>query len=338
MARLPLPWPQQAAARIPLSWLPQAPLRDLDPTWRAARPSRIARAYHAATARTAGGWCVAGASTDLTTDTSLVRAVAGREVVLWRDTDGTVQAGPGACPHLGARLAGCPVVDGVLHCRWHGMALGPRGDTPWPGYPARDDGVVVWVRLPVPGEQPTPEPTVPSRPDLQRSVVAVIARQGVCRPADIITNRLDPWHGAWFHPYAFSHLTVDEAASDEQTLVVDVAYRLNRRIGIAVRATFSCPDARTIVMRIIDGEGEGSVVETHATPMYHGADKRPRTMMVEAVVATSGRPGFRVARMLSPLLRPGMRHAAGRLWVDDLAYAERRYDVTTRADPTVPLG
>ena len=34
-----------------------------------------------------------------------------------------------------------------------------------------------------------------------------------------------------------------------------------------VRAEFACPDARTIVMTIIDGEGAGSVVETHATPL-----------------------------------------------------------------------
>lgn len=337
MSRLPVPLPDRVVSRLPLSWLPQPPLRDLGSTWRDAKPARIARAYRAAAARSAGGWCVAGASTDLGRTRSIVRTLADREVVLWRETDGRLVAGPGACPHLGARLADCPVLDGTLRCRWHGMALGPRGDSVWQGYPAQDDGVLLWVRVPVPGEEPTAEPGLPPRPDLRRSVAAVIARLGVCRPADIITNRLDPWHGAWFHPYAFSNLTVDESASDEQTLVVDVAYRLNRRIGIAVRATFSCPDARTIVMRIIEGEGEGSVVETHATPLYRGTDGHPRTMMVEAVLATSERPGFGVARTLAPLVRPAMRRAAGRLWVDDLAYAERRYDVTTGADPIVPM-
>jgi hypothetical protein len=28
---------------------------------------------------------------------------------------------------------------------------------------------------------------------------------------------------------------------------------------------FGCPHARSMVMRIVDGEGTGSVVETHAT-------------------------------------------------------------------------
>jgi hypothetical protein len=78
-------------------------------------------------------------------------------------------------------------------------------------------------------------------------------------------------------------------------------------------------------MRIIEGEGLGSVVETHATPLGRGPDGRPRTAVTEAVVAHSGRRGFAIARRASPAFRPAVRHAAARLWRDDLAYAERRY-------------
>src|SRR3712207_8762896 len=46
-----------------------------------------------------------------------------------------------------------------------------------------------------------------------------------------------------------SHLVVDDEASDERTLVVDVTFRLSRTWGVPVRAVFSCPDARTIVDR-----------------------------------------------------------------------------------------
>ena len=80
-------------------------------------------------------------------------------------------------------------------------------------------------------------------------------------------------------------------------------------------------------MRITEGEGAGSVVETHATPLGRGPDGRPRTAVIEAVVAHSGRPGFALARRAAPALRPVMRHAAARLWRDDLAYAERRYQL-----------
>ena len=157
----------------------------------------------------------------------------------------------------------------------------------------------------------------------------MIAVQGRCEPLDVIANRLDPWHGSWLHPYAFSHLTVDDAASSTDRLVVDVAFRLNRTFGVPVRAAFFCPDARTIVMQILDGEGAGSVVETHATPIGTDAHGAPITQVTEATIAHSDRSGFRVATRLAAVLRPAMRHTARRLWVDDLAYAERRYAVRT---------
>jgi hypothetical protein len=85
-------------------------------------------------------------------------------------------------------------------------------------------------------------------------------------------------------------------------------------------------------MRIAEGEGRGSVVETHATPVGLGPDGAPRTAMVEATVAASPRPGFAVARLAAPLVRPATAWAARRLWRDDMAYAERRYALRTKAD------
>ena len=163
-------------------------------------------------------------------------------------------------------------------------------------------------------------------------MAAVIAEPGICEPQDVIANRLDPWHGSWFHPYAFSHLVVDDAASDDSHLVVDVTFRLSRTWGVPVRAEFSCPDTRTIVMRILEGEGTDSVVETHATPMGVDAEGRPLTMVTEATIAYSERPGFRAATWLSPLLRPAIARTAKKLWVDDLAYAERRYELRQRGE------
>lgn len=52
--------------------------------------------------------------------------------------------------------------------------------------------------------------------------------------------------------------------------------------------------------------------------------------MIEAVVATSGRAGFPLARAAASGLRPLMRRAATRLWREDLAYAERRYELRSR--------
>ncbi len=80
-------------------------------------------------------------------------------------------------------------------------------------------------------------------------------------------------------------------------------------------------------MRIVDGEGAGSVVETHATPIGLGPDSRPRTAVIEATVAHSDRTGSGGPCRAAPLITPLMRFAAARLWKDDLAYAERRYQL-----------
>jgi nitrite reductase/ring-hydroxylating ferredoxin subunit len=323
---------EQVRARIPIARVPQPREDRMTSTWRLARPARIAAALAQSQAQDSGGWFVAGTSSDVGSDASIARTIAGREVTFWRTSDGSLVAGPGACPHLGALLEDCPVLGGTMYCRWHGLAFTPDGDRTWSPYRAYDDGVLIWVGLPTAGESPSDRPNLPPRPPLPASVTAVIHQPGTCEPQDIIANRLDPWHGSWFHPYAFSHLVVDDAASDDRRLVVDVTFRLNRTWGVPVRAEFSCPDARTIVMRIVSGEGAGSVVETHATPTGLDARGRPVTMMTEATIAYSDRPGFAVARALAPLLKPSIRRTARKLWVDDLVYAERRYDLRSRGE------
>lgn len=312
--------------------LPQTPPEHLRGTWREARPARIERSLADALARPTHGWLVAGASTDVPAGRSVVRTLAGREVVLWRDTDGSLLAGPGACPHLGARLEGCDVVGGTVLCRWHGMPLGRHTDPPWATLAAHDDGVLAWVRVgPLEeGVAPTDRPVLPVRPAPAGAIASVVSLPVACEPRDLVANRLDPWHGAWLHPYAFSDLRVDDAESTDDRLVLDVAYRLGRTFAVPVRAEFTCPDSHTIVMTITGGEGTGSVVETHATPLTAPGAHPARSVMTEAVVATSDRVGFRLARAVASLVRVGMRSSATRLWADDLEYAARRYELRRR--------
>lgn len=309
-------------SRVPVRRLRRTPAAQLSPTWQQARPARIAASLAAAT-RDPGGWFVVGASSDFPAHRSVARTVAGTEVALWRGSAGQLVAGPGACPHLGALLGDCPLDGDDLLCRWHGLRISPRGASGWQPWPAHDDGVLAWVRLPSPGETATDRPVHLVRPAPAGSVAAVIAVPARCEPRDIIANRLDPWHGAWFHPYAFSNLTVDELRSDPDRLVLEVAFRLGPRWAVPVTAEFTCPDARTIVMRITDGEGTGSVVETHATPLGTDGSGHPVTVMTEATIATSPRLGFRLATLARPVLQAAIRRSARRLWVDDLAYAER---------------
>ena len=316
--RWPKNWPLQAIPRA--SWTQQPP------TYGDAQPSIINAALERSQRRPTGNWYVFAATRDVQPARPLGARVAGIELVAWRDRLGGLRIGPGSCPHLGADLATGTVSDGVLFCRWHGLALDGNtckfGWAPLPGY---DDGVLAWVRLDsVGGEVPLDRPVLVVRPT-GNTLPAVTRVVGVCEPEDIIANRLDPWHGAWFHPHSFTRLEVLTTPTEEDDrFVVSVTVRVGR-FGFPTIAEFTCPEARTIVMRIVEGEGAGSVVETHATPISPGPDGRPRVAVIEAIVAQSQRPGFIAGRNMAPLIAPLMRYAANRLWRDDLAYAERRY-------------
>ncbi|MGA5444800.1 DUF5914 domain-containing protein, partial [Streptomyces griseoincarnatus] len=290
--------------------------------------SLLAGALTGAPARPAGKWSGGGAPRAGGGARPGGGRAAGQEVVVWRDTGGRVVAGPGVCPHLGAPLRDSPVRCGTLVCHWHGLSLDGGPFAGWEPFPAYDDGVLVWVRLDAEGgEEPLDAPVVPRRPVPARALTAVYAGVGVCEPEDVVANRLDPWHGAWFHPYSFVDLTVADTpeSAGEDAFAVDVSFKVAGRLVVPVRAVFTAPEPRTVVMHITEGEGVGSVVETHATPLGPDASGRPRTAVVEAVVAASDRRGFALARAAAPVLRPLVRAASGRLWRDDLAYAERRW-------------
>jgi hypothetical protein len=318
--RWPKSWPLQPIP--PGSWTGQ------HPTYRDASPAIIQAALDRSQRRPTGNWYTFGASRDVHARKPLGFSVAGVELVAWRDQQSRLCVGPRACPHLGADLATAEVHNGDLICRWHGLCLGRDTDEyRWRLLPSYDDGVLAWVRLDaVGGEKPLEHPVIPARPS-GCTLDAVATMVGTCQPSDIIANRLDPWHGAWYHPYSFTQLEVLSTPTEEvDTFLVAVTFRIGR-VGVPTVAEFSSPEARTIVMRIVDGEGVGSVVETHATPVGLGSDKLPRTAVIEATVAHSERAGFRRALSVAPVITPLMRLAATRLWKDDLAYAERRYQV-----------
>lgn len=320
---------------IPIRLRRSVPWTQLGPAWQDAKPKLIEAALKRAHTRPSGNWYVLAASTEVRGDRPTGRTIAGVEVVAWRTPDGRLHAGPGECPHLGAPLCRAAVHGGALVCRWHGLSLGERGAAGWEPFPAHDDGVLAWVRLDAAGgEQPLDAPVLAARPDDAASVDAVMTLTGRCEPEDVIANRLDPWHGAWFHPYSFVDLRVVETPPDDgdaatDRFLVEVSFRISGRVVVPVLAAFSCPEPRTVVMHILDGEGASSVVETHAVPV--GADDagHPRTAVIEATIAHSDRKGFAIARTAAPVMRPMMRMAARRLWRDDLAYAERRYELRT---------
>ena len=260
-----------------------------------------------------GGWYVVDQSSAID-GTPRAYWIAGQRWILWRSA-GQLHAAAEACPHMGASLHGAETCDGRVVCPWHGLQLGP-GSRGFRTLPTYDDGLLCWVQLVRGEDERTSSPVITTRPTA--ALAAVVRTEARCEPRDVIQNRLDPWHGAHFHPHSFATLRVLEQGESEIT--VRVAYRVLGPYAVEVDARFHCPDPRTIVMTIVQGEGKGSVVETHATPMQPG-----QTAIIEATLATSERRGFALARGLSPALRPVMRWAAARLWREDADYAERIY-------------
>lgn len=319
-------WPKN----LPLQAITRMPWTAQRPTYRDAQPAVIDAALTRSQHRPTGNWYAFAASGAVRAGRPFGTQVAGVELVAWRDQQRTLRVGPRSCPHLGADLATGIVHGGNLICRWHGLTLdGGACEFGWRPVPSHDDGVLAWVRLDgAGGEAPLQHPMIPARPT--GDTIATVTRLiGVCEPPDIIANRLDPWHGAWYHPYSFSRLEVLTTPTEHiDKFLVAVTFRLGR-FGVPVVAEFTSPTARSIVMRIVDGEGIGSVVETHTTPIGPGIDGRPRTAVIEAVIAHSDRPGFKQARRAGPLITRLMRYASARLWQDDLAYAERRYQLRT---------
>jgi isorenieratene synthase len=284
-----------------------------DPDWKQCDPAFIRRALDKALERPSGGWYVVDATRSLTDQPRRIQ-INGEELVACR-LDGAPMVARHACPHLGGPLSRGNIRDGKLVCPWHGLRVPSPSHGHWQPLKTYDDGVLTWVRM-GPEEHATAVPILPVRPKI--FIDSVIRREANCEAGGILANRLDPWHGAHYHPHTFARLKVTEVTLD--LLRIRVAYRVWGRLCIEVDATFHSPEPRTIVMTIVDGEGAGSVVETHSAPVAAG-----RSAVIEAALATSDRPAFRYALKAARFIRPLMARAAHKLWIEDVAYAERIY-------------
>ena len=179
------------------------------------RSGRRSRAAHR---RRGGNWYAFAASSQVAAK-AWGTTVAGVQIVAWRGADGELLVAPRACPHLGADLSTAPVECGDAWCA-HGtvLRLSDRRHGTWQPFPAHDDGVLCWVRLDAVGGESSDRSADRHRRDRGiRWLAAVTRLEGVCEPCDIVTNRLDPWHGAWFHPHSFTRLEVLSApAADDR--------------------------------------------------------------------------------------------------------------------------
>lgn len=76
-------------------------------------------------------------------------------------------------------------------------------------------------------------------------------------------------------PYSFTDLKVLDDGAESDVLTVRVSFKVAGRVVVPVTAEFTAPGPRTVLMTITQGEGTGSVVETHATPWAPAATGAP---------------------------------------------------------------
>lgn len=279
--------------------------------WEECSPKFIKDALKQALTRPNGGWYVVDSHRSIGKQPKYYK-IKDKELVAYRKK-GEVVIGSNYCPHMAGPLAGGHMKGDELVCPWHGLRLPSEKHPHWKTHKTYDDGVLIWVQMEE-EDNLTDKPIIPQRPDT--FVDAVIRKEADCEPFDIVANRLDPWHGAHYHPHTFARLKVFDYNLDQLSL--RVAYRVMGPLCVEVDAMFFSPEPNSIVMRIIDGDGKGSLVETHATPISKG-----KTAVVEATIASSDRLGFKILKLFPPFLRPFMEQNAARLWIEDIAYAER---------------
>ena len=283
------------------------------PDWVQSDLRYIDRALERSQTRENGGWVVLDASRRIT-EKPRQFDIDGQEWVAWR-VNGELRVASNVCPHMGAPLCEGRVDKGDLICPWHALRLGTKDHGTWKRMPVFDDGVLSWARL-LTDEAPTDQPIVPARPS--QYLDGVVQMPAKCEPQDVVANRLDPWHGVHFHAHSFASLVVTQMTDD--CLTVRVAYRVVGNMVVEVDCEFRAITRRCIVMTIVDGDGVGSVVESHASPMGPG-----EAMLTEATLAWSDRIGFPYMYAVRDWVRPMIEKRATRLWIEDVAYAERRY-------------
>ena len=177
------------------------------PTVRDAQPGIIDAALNRSRPVASGNWFAFAASDHIRADRPFGTSVGGTEIVTWRDSGHRVACRPGVRPHLGADLSTGTVDCGTLMSVARiavGGRLGIRVDTPARSR-RRCTGVGAAGHR---GRRSTAGFSGCSGPAHRQRLHAVTRPVGVCEPDDIIANRLDPWHGAGFHPYSFMHLDV----------------------------------------------------------------------------------------------------------------------------------
>jgi phenylpropionate dioxygenase-like ring-hydroxylating dioxygenase large terminal subunit len=163
-------------------------------------------------------WYLVARSSDLI-DRPLALKRLDRNLVLWRDAAGAVQAVENYCPHRGAPLSMGEIRDGMIVCPYHGVQVTgagvvadvpPTPSCPMVGqkavrsYPCREFADAIWIYFSDDQEAAVPEPIWPdslTSPDWTSFLYTGIWD---CNWQLVIDNRTDPVHGSYLHAGTFT--------------------------------------------------------------------------------------------------------------------------------------
>jgi phenylpropionate dioxygenase-like ring-hydroxylating dioxygenase large terminal subunit len=143
----------------------------------------------------------------------------GRNLVLWRDTNGTLQCIEDYCPHRGARLSRGEIVGNDIACRYHGVTLDGTGkivrvpampDCPMEGrrpvesFPVAECADAIFVYF-ASDANPQPQPLVlPEEFTSPEWSSILCVSPWACNYRYAFDNLADPMHGSYLHADSFT--------------------------------------------------------------------------------------------------------------------------------------
>jgi phenylpropionate dioxygenase-like ring-hydroxylating dioxygenase large terminal subunit len=142
-----------------------------------------------------------------------------RNLVLWRDAAGQINAVEDYCPHRGAPLSLGYVCDGRITCAYHGlqldgngviMATPPTPASPFVGkpairaYPCREFAGGIWAYFADDPGRAAPEPVFPEEISSEAWSSFLFTTTWKCNWQVALDNRVDPIHGSYLHDNTFT--------------------------------------------------------------------------------------------------------------------------------------
>jgi len=191
-----------------------------------------------------GWYCVGSASRIRRADVR--RAWIGkRDLVVYRDLEGTLRAVDRACAHLGADLTHATVVQRGLQCAFHRWCWGPDGSCVAGGgvpyraqlrtYEVRERWGLVWVWA---GDVPAYELPVPE-PRNHECVLRLPPQRLMCHAHVVLGNGLDLTHVGPVHRFRFERdPVIEEEPPHRISVQVEARFDttlMRRLVGIARR-------------------------------------------------------------------------------------------------------